>query len=263
MEPITVVAIVTVVVAGIYAMTREGAKSQQEAQPDENARRANANRRLVEQWNAVSYSLWWKWGIPEKTTLVLDYSILNDSSPLIAFWIKMVQDNAGERNWNVAVLHSVYAQGVKSGKQNLVSCRLSNLQDCLGERFRILPKPARASSPEDELAEYLLAEKTRADVFFTNSDVHKVIITEVARRCGVELAHEVRTPQNCEEYRDLYTFCSDWAYKRSAFVDVPGGIDQYPANATFSISDASLEEDELTDLRRFVEWNIIKLNIVD
>ena len=75
MEPITVVAIVTVVVAGIYAMTREGAKSQQEAPPDENARRENArrenarrenaNRRLVEQWNAVSYSLWWKWGIPE------------------------------------------------------------------------------------------------------------------------------------------------------------------------------------------------------
>lgn len=263
MEPITVVTIVTVVVAGLYAMTREGAKSQQEAQPDENDRRANANRRLVEQWNAVSNSLWWKWGIPEKTTLVLDYNILNDSSPLIAFWIKMVQDNAGERNWNVAVLHSVYARGVKSDMRNRVSRRLSNLQDRLGERFRILPKPARASSPEDELAEYLLAEKTRADVFFTNSDAHKVIITEVARRCSVELAHEVRTPKNREEYRDFGTLYHDWAYKRSAFVDVPGGIDQYPANATFSIRDASLNNNQQIDLRRFVDWNIIKLNIVD
>ena len=281
MEPTTVLALLAAAAGGGVALYRKLSPSYQEKmrkqeekrkrQEEERKRQEEERRRQEEQrasqrhdqqWEEVNHSPWWIWGIPEKANLVLDAQLLYDKSATMAFWFKMVQDNAEDRDWNVVLLRSGYeyimrtASCRSSCRYEYVVERLDHLQRFLGSRFRILQEPERHNKgQQNELANYLLAEKTRPDVFFVSSLEHKVALVDLAQRNGVELQHEIRTPGNRLEHLNIWSFKGN--SQRSAYPDA--SVDKCPPNFPFHACDPYGKD----VLKRFVEWKVIKLDIQD
>lgn len=277
MEPTTVLAILAAAAGGGVALYRKLSPSYQEKmrkqeeerkrQEEERKRQEEERKRQEEQraaqrhdqqWEEVNHSPWWIWGIPEKVNLVLDAQLLYDKSPTMAFWFKMVQDNAEDRDWNVVLLRSGYEYIMKTAwRDEYVVERLDHLQSFLGSRFRILQEPERHNKgQQNELANYLLAEKTRPDVFFVSSLEHKVALVDVAQRNGVELQHEIRTPGIRLQHLSLRSFY-EGNPQQLAYLDI--SVDNYPPNAPCHFRYTY----ERNSLKRFVEWKVIKLDIQD
>ena len=268
MEPVTVLALLAAAAGGGVALHHKYSPTYQKKMRKlevvrrhmEEVRRQRASQQQDQQWKEVNHSPWWIWGIPEKANLVLDAELLRDKSPTMAFWFKMVQDNAEDRDWNVVLLRSGY-ENIKGGyayerERELAMERLDRLQSFLGSRFRILPKTGERTG-EKELAEYLLAEKTRPDVFFVSSLEHKVALVDLAQRNGVELQHAIRTPDKRCEHWDFDSFYFARGYMERAYphCDVEG----LQPNESYHPRSA----DERDVLKRFVEWKVIKLDIQD
>lgn len=268
MDTITILAILAAAAGGGVALhhkfspsyQEKRAKREQERELEEEKERKVALQKQDRQWEEVNHSPWWIWGIPEKANLVLDAQLLYDKSPTMAFWFKMVQDNAEDRDWNVVLLRSGYEdiKGVYAYEQEreLAMERLDHLQRFLGSRFRILPKTGERTG-EKELAEYLLAEKTRPDVFFVSSLEHKVALVDLAQRNGVELQHEIRTPDNRREHSDFSSFYLERGYEYRAYPDCY--VEGLQPNEIYHPRSV----DERDVLKRFVEWKVIKLDIRD
>lgn len=216
--------------------------------------------KLCQQWNDVNHSPWWIWGIPNRVSLVLDFDVFADKSRMMSFWFKMIQDNAEERDWNVVVLPGVYKR-IESGESKRAARRLSNLQDRLGNRLCIIPRAKGLFSFKDDITNYLSQEKTRDDIFFTNSAASKVAIVEHARRIGLDLVHEVRSPENRKRHAHYWGLYYPYLTDYSPYV--LRDIDKYAANHTIHLRDTGLGADDREELKRFVDWKVIKLNIVD
>lgn len=242
---------------GLFALSKRQEKQEKETRDERH--RENWDK-LCQQWNDVNHSPWWIWGLPNRVSLVLDFDVFADKSRMMSFWFKMIQDNAEERDWNVVVLPGVYKR-IESGESKRAARRLSNLQDRIGNRLCIMPRAKGASSLEDDLANYLSQEKTRDDIFFTNSAASKVAIVEHARRIGLDLAHEVRSPENrkCHAHYWALWFNDSNGYSPYVLRD----IDKYAANHTIYLHDTGLDDRDRDELKRFVDWKVIKLNIVD
>lgn len=94
----------------------------------------------------------------------------------------------------MAVLPGVYKR-IESVESRRAARRLSNLQDRLGNRLSIIPRAKGWVPLKDDISNYS-QEKTRDDIFFTKSSANKVAIVEHAHRAALDLAHEVRSPEN-------------------------------------------------------------------
>lgn len=157
---------------------------------DEGEKERLAERKTY--WAQVNRSPWWRLGIPEKVSLVLDVDVLEDFSPEMELWFKMIEGNAEARDWHIVILEKAYHRIMASYSKQLTE-RYSRMQNCLGERLRVLHNTGT-------LGEYMTSEKVRPDVFFTKSVKSKIIIHELAQQNGLELAHEVRSPENWKSH---------------------------------------------------------------
>ena len=157
---------------------------------DEDEKKRLAERKTY--WAQVNSSPWWQLGIPEKVSLVLDVDVLGDFSPEMVIWFKMIVDNAEARDWHIVILEKAYHSIMISYNEKLLE-RFSRMQNCLGGRLCILHNTGA-------LGEYMMLEKVRPDVFFTKSVKSKIIIHELAQQNGLELAHEVRSPENWKSH---------------------------------------------------------------
>lgn len=176
-----------------WLCTRKGAPERKRRREEEARREAEEKKRLRNvYWAQVNSSPWWQWGIPEKVSLVLDVDVLEDFSPEMVIWFKMIVDNAEARDWHIVILEKAYHSIMISYNEKLLE-RFSRMQNCLGGRLRILHNTGA-------LGEYMMLEKVRPDVFFTKSVKSKIIIHELAQQNGLELAHEVRSPENWKSH---------------------------------------------------------------
>lgn len=196
MEPITILAILAAAAGVVTVANHETPEKKAE-------RKRKEKERCLKACEAVSQTPWWLSGIPRKVSLVLDSDVLEDNSQWISYWFRMIVDNAEERDWNVVILNPVY-QSVMShfgpyqgDKDKLIVERFSRLQTLLGSRMLILPKVGG-------MAEYMRREKSREDVYFTMTIQNKITLMVEAARNGIELAHEVRSPENLKLHESYY-----------------------------------------------------------
>lgn len=283
---LTVINIIAVAVVGWYlwlsfADARASAKAKREEQERrkreegqrisaEGQRRSDAKAQLIKQWDQVNASPWWIHGIPEHATLVLDSCVLMEETPLMAFWYKMLADKAEEKDWKIIVLKSVYEEIVnftnpdKKRRATRAKKRISRLQDQLPYRFRIAGKMKYSGHTEyadREIIKYMLSEEGRNHILFTYDRELKIRLIQISQNDHIFIPNEVRTCDNLmEHYSYPYMLDRDES-KKSAYVVTD--IETYLPNAEYSLKKNGLEDYRADELRRFVEWSIIKLNIVE
>ena len=263
--------------AGIFSLffTNNSQREEEEKKrrEEEEKKRGEAKMKLlIEQWDRVNYSPWWMHGIPDHATLVLDTCVLMNDTPRMSFWFKLLWDKAEEKAWKVVVLKSVYEEIVNlkrtsKKRQALVSLakkRISRMQDQLVGRFRIYGKIkscGRYEYADKGIIEYMLTEEGRHHILFTLDRELKIRLTQMSQNCGVNFPNEVRTCDNFLEHESYQYIVFHNEFMKSAYV-VPD-VEKYPPNAEFSLKKNGLREMQAVELRRFVEWSMIKLKIVD